>query len=132
MLPEPYAEPNAVDVARLDAMSRSAPLIVITGPSGVGKSGLALRWAHRERWRFGDGRFYASLRDRPTPEALVPVVAGWVEALGGHAGDMDFCDVIETFRELIVGRRVMVLLDGASSGTRFCRCFQSTRAALRS
>ena len=64
----------------------------IGGAAGVGKTALALQWAHQVAGRFPDGQLYVNLRgydpDQPVPAA--DALAGFLRALGvagtGHPG----------------------------------------------
>nr|BFE74843.1 hypothetical protein GCM10020092_081440 [Actinoplanes digitatis] len=68
------------------------PLTValLSGTAGVGKSALAVRWAHRVREAFPDGQLYVNLRgyDAEQPVAVADVLASFLTALGVRgAGD---------------------------------------------
>ncbi|MFI7361993.1 BTAD domain-containing putative transcriptional regulator [Streptomyces sp. NPDC050149] len=72
----------------LTALSRAAageaPVCLLTGPAGVGKTALALHWARRSPAAFPDGRLYADLRGfsdtgEPTP---LEVLREFLLALG--------------------------------------------------
>ncbi|MEU9200737.1 BTAD domain-containing putative transcriptional regulator [Streptomyces sp. NPDC048332] len=74
--------------AELVALSRAAageaPVCLLTGPAGVGKTALALHWARRSPAAFPDGRLYADLRGfsdtgEPTP---LEVLREFLLALG--------------------------------------------------
>ncbi|WP_393059189.1 BTAD domain-containing putative transcriptional regulator [Streptomyces sp. LN549] len=74
--------------AELTAISRAAageaPVCLVTGPAGVGKTALALHWARRSPAAFPDGRLYADLRGfsdtgEPTP---LEVLREFLLALG--------------------------------------------------
>ena len=99
-----------------EAASRVA---VITGAAGVGKTALALRWAHRVRDRFPDGDLYVNLHGygRGTPIPLEQVVERFLRALGVPSSEVpaDAEAQADLCRSLQAGRRLLIVLDNASS-----------------
>jgi DNA-binding SARP family transcriptional activator len=109
------------EIARLDALleaGRPAPIAVVTGPAGVGKTSLALHWAHRRAGRFPDGQIYMNLRgfDRGGT-ALEPTEAlrRLLDALGvpGELVPPDPDAQAALYRGWLATRRVLVVLDNA-------------------
>ncbi len=96
----------------------AAPVAVVSGPPGTGKSVLALHVAHRLRAAYPDGQFYADLDatgDRPREPAAV--LADFLHALGVFgAGLPDGATArAALLRSRLAGRRVLVLLDDAAT-----------------
>jgi tetratricopeptide (TPR) repeat protein/DNA-binding XRE family transcriptional regulator len=91
----------------------------VSGTAGVGKTALAVHWAHRVRERFPDGQLYVNLRGydprRPVPSAQA--LAGFLTALGvgSHEVPLDAAARAAMYRTELAGRRVLVVLDNASS-----------------
>ncbi|MCR6482502.1 tetratricopeptide repeat protein [Amycolatopsis sp. OK19-0408] len=112
---------RAAELARLDAPAGtgSGPDIrVLTGTAGVGKTALAVRWAHLVRDRFPDGQLYLDLRGfDPDHEPLTPAVAAaqLLRALGTdpRAIPPDPDGRTALWRSLLADRAVLVLLDNA-------------------
>ncbi|MEO3834155.1 BTAD domain-containing putative transcriptional regulator [Nonomuraea sp. B10E8] len=96
------------------------PVAVITGAAGVGKTSLALRWAHEVAGRFPDGQLFTNLhgydRDRRSAEPSA-VLERFLRALGvpGTAVPPALEERTALFRSTLDGKRVLVLLDNAES-----------------
>jgi tetratricopeptide (TPR) repeat protein len=94
------------------------PVAVITGTGGMGKTSLALRWAHLHSDQFPDGRLYIDLRGfhpsmqpLPTAEALRVLL----DALGvdPKGRPTTFNGQLAIYRELTASRRVLLVADNA-------------------
>ncbi len=99
------------------SLSADSPLVVLTGTAGVGKTALAVRWAHRVRDRFPDGQLYVDLHGYGPDEPVAPAdaLAGFLRALGldGAAIPEDLDERAARFRTMVDQRRVLVVLDNA-------------------
>ncbi|MEH0928037.1 AfsR/SARP family transcriptional regulator [Micromonospora sp. CPCC 205558] len=100
-----------------EASGRS-PVAVLTGTAGVGKTTLAVHWSHRVAKCFPDGQLYADLRGFDAgvgPVRADEVVRGFLAALGVAPEQIPagLTAQIGLYRSLLVGRRVLVLLDNA-------------------
>ncbi|MFG3239218.1 MULTISPECIES: BTAD domain-containing putative transcriptional regulator [unclassified Streptomyces] len=107
--------------AELAALTRAAageaPVCLVTGPAGVGKTALALQWAHRNAAAFPDGRLFADLRgfsDTGEP-ALIEVLREFLLALGVAPRRVpeSAAAAAALFRSLTDRRRLLVVLDNA-------------------
>jgi DNA-binding SARP family transcriptional activator/tetratricopeptide (TPR) repeat protein len=112
---------RAGELDRLDDLlgrpGRAVPIWVVCGTAGVGKTALAVHWAHRARARFPDGQLYVNLRGYATAAPLRPIeaLAGFLSALGVPADQVpsDTERAAAMYRTLLADRRVLVILDNA-------------------
>ncbi|WHX18468.1 BTAD domain-containing putative transcriptional regulator [Streptomyces malaysiensis subsp. malaysiensis] len=96
----------------------AAVIAVIAGSGGLGKTTLAVHWAHRVRDRFPDGQLYVNLRGfGPTDSALtVPeAVRSFLDAFQVPAHRIPATVEAQTalYRSLVADRRMLILLDNA-------------------
>ncbi|NUR82979.1 MAG: tetratricopeptide repeat protein [Nonomuraea sp.] len=115
---------RGAEIARLDSLLDAAgdpPAVVIaavTGTAGVGKTALAVHWAHRVRDRFPDGQLYVNLRgfdQSGRPATPVEAMRVLVDALGVPANRVPATPEAWTglYRSLLSGRRMLIVLDNA-------------------
>ncbi|MFJ4100711.1 AfsR/SARP family transcriptional regulator [Amycolatopsis japonica] len=95
----------------------SAPVCVVVGTAGVGKTATVVRWGNRVRSRFPDGQLYVDLRGYgpEQPPSAANVLEGFLQALGveGPAIPRDLPARAARFRALAARRRLLVVLDNA-------------------
>jgi tetratricopeptide (TPR) repeat protein len=89
----------------------------IGGTAGVGKTALAVQWAHQAADRFPDGQLYVNLRGYDPREPLAPAdaLAGFLGSLGvaGHDIPAGTDERVVRYRSLLAGRRMLIVLDNA-------------------
>ena len=106
-------------VLDVDPDTAEAPLVVIAGTAGVGKTALAVRWAAEIAERFPDGCLYVNLQGFESasapPVAPEQAVRGFLQALGVSLDGIppELAAQTALFRSLLTQRRVLLVLDNA-------------------
>lgn len=102
----------------LAALTAAAGPVVITGPAGIGKTTLAVSWAHEAADRFPGGQLYVNLRGFDASGAVMSpaeAVRGFLEALGvpPHQTPANLDSQVALYRSMLAQRGVLVVLDNA-------------------
>ncbi|MEV0236259.1 BTAD domain-containing putative transcriptional regulator [Nonomuraea sp. NPDC050786] len=117
----PFAPGRLLDrqaeLDRLGLLSEgSARTVAIVGPAGIGKTSLALHWAHEHAELFPDGQLFLDLHGFDQGAATADPLARLLIALGHPAQDVpvDPQAQLSLYRSSLAGRRMLIVLDNAA------------------
>lgn len=141
-------------VGRVEALLPPAPdrtgvpVVVLSGPPGVGKTALAVWLGRRVRDAFPDGQLYVNLHgyERAGADAPIPpdqVLSQFLRSLGVPANriPVDPVEQANLYRSKLTGKNVLVVLDNAADvdqvlplvpGDAGCSVLITSRRQLRS
>jgi len=113
------------ELARLDTLLATAHeqptsvvISAIAGTAGVGKTALAVHWAHRAADRFPDGQLYVNMRGFDPSGSVMSsaeAVRGFLDALDVPPQRIpaNLIAQVGLYRSLLAGKRMLVVLDNA-------------------
>ncbi|MEV4316869.1 BTAD domain-containing putative transcriptional regulator [Actinocrispum sp. NPDC049592] len=107
------------ELAALDQLldESEPPVVVISGTAGMGKTALAVQWAHRVAGRFPDGQLFVDVRGHDPRRMMssADALAHLLRSLGmpedripGGIGDRE-----ALYRSLVHGKRCVIVVDNA-------------------
>jgi tetratricopeptide (TPR) repeat protein/transcriptional regulator with XRE-family HTH domain len=149
----PHFVGRAEELRQLTALLDTAtqdggPVVIsaINGTAGIGKTALAVHWAHNASGRFPDGQLYVNLRGfdlTGTPMQPVEAIRGFLDAfeIPPERIPLNLEAQAALYRSLLANRRVLVVLDNARDadqvrpllpGSSTCRVVITSRNQLTS
>lgn len=107
----------------MNGRDREAGQILVTaicGTAGVGKTALAVHWAHKSRRMFPDGQLFVNLRgsaESQLPAEPGDALAAILRALGVSSQDMpvEVDERAALYRSLLDDRQMVIVLDDAAT-----------------
>lgn len=133
-----YFTGRARELAGLDRLlvepGAEARIVAISGPAGMGKTALAVQWAHGIRDRFPDGQLFLDLRGHEPATAVAPTDAlgQMLRGLGVPADRVpaELAEQTALYRSLLHDKRVLILLDNCRGADQVLPLVPANEASL--
>ncbi|HEY2697056.1 MAG TPA: BTAD domain-containing putative transcriptional regulator [Pseudonocardiaceae bacterium] len=98
---------------------RTVIISAVGGTGGIGKTWLAVHWAHQHTNRFPDGQLFVNLRGfDPSGKPTSPqdAIRGFLDALGVESSAIPVAFDAQTalYRSLVASKRMLIVLDNAA------------------
>jgi DNA-binding SARP family transcriptional activator len=98
--------------------TRGVVIVALTGMAGIGKTALAIDWAHQVAGQFPDGQLFVNLRGfGPSGVAVAPTeaISGLLTGLGVSAAliPAEMAAEAALLRSRLAGRHMLIVLDNA-------------------
>jgi tetratricopeptide (TPR) repeat protein/transcriptional regulator with XRE-family HTH domain len=105
-------------LSRADRDDGAVPITTISGTAGVGKTALAVHWAHRAVKQFPDGQLYVNLRGfdpSGAPMAPAEVIRDFLDAFRVPPEQIPVSLTAQAslYRSLLAGKRILIIVDNA-------------------
>jgi len=127
-------ELESLDEALTAPTDDAARIILLVGTAGVGKTSVAVKWAHRVRKQFPEGQLYINLRGYDPGDPVPPDLAleRFLRILGVTPEQIPagLEERSELFRSLIADRPILVVLDNAATVDQIRPLLPGTEACL--
>jgi tetratricopeptide (TPR) repeat protein len=121
------------DLRAMDA-ARSSRMILVTGQPGVGKTALAVNWAHAVRADFPDGVLLADLRGHAAdgPATVSEALGRFLRALGidTRQSPTDLAELTNLYRSIMIDKQMLVILDDALTAAQVSPLLPSCPASV--
>lgn len=108
------------ELDELDRVLDHIRIIAVSGPAGMGKTALALHWAHRIKDRFADGQLFLELRGHEPGDTAMTATEALPHLLRslGVPPDRVPAELTEQagmYRSLLHDKRLLIVLDNCGS-----------------